>query len=466
MKNKLSFFGKNFTKMVGKIGRKFSKALSTKSKIAVSESAQKKNFPKKKILMFGWELPPFNSGGLGVACFEMAKSISSKNTDVTFVLPKKQKYNHQFMKVTFPDDDVAEKRARDEIAQNNIEVKEIDTPITPYLTEKEYEELVRLGKISQKTGKYSNYSQDLVGEVMRYGEEAGSIARRENFDIIHVHDWLSYPAGIKAKKVSKKPLVAHVHALEYDRCHEAGVNRRIVEIEKAGLEAADKVITVSKLTKERVMKYYGISSEKIEVVHNGIALGESLSGQENLESLKKGGKKLVLFTGRITYQKGVDYLVTAAKKALQIDPKIVFMIVGSGDMLNQIIAQTASLGISDHFYFPGFLRGKELASVYAAADLYVMPSVSEPFGLVALEALAAKVPVILSKQSGAGEVLNHALKVDFWDTDELANKIASVLHYNSLRHSMIKNGFKEVEQCNWNVAADKCLQIYNSFASA
>ena len=464
---------KSLTNLTGRIGRDVKRpkkiAKETKRKEIRNEAAK----TQAKVLMFGWELPPFNSGGLGVACYELAQSLAAKNAAVTFVLPRQTNISVPFMKVTcaHPSNDKQDKKISAP-GDKNVKVRTISSPLSPYLNEKSY--LKKIDKdfefLYKHTpggdGMISVYGDDLMAEVMRYGEEAATIAEEEDFNVIHAHDWLSYPAGIKAKKVSGMPLIAHVHAIEYDRSHELGVNRQICAIEKAGLEAADKVIAVSDYTRHRINEFYGIPLHKIEVVHNGIKIEHKPAKKLSLKGIKSGGKKMVLFVGRITYQKGVDYFIEAAYKALQVNPKIIFMVVGSGDMMYQIIEQAAHFGISDKVYFPGFLRGQDLENVYQAADLYVMPSVSEPFGLVALEALSMNVPVIVSKQSGASEVIKHSLKVDFWDTDELANKMVAVINNPSLHKSLSQFGYQEALNCTWDAAAEKCVKIYNQLALA
>lgn len=469
---------KTLKNLTGQVGRKLEKR---PSKIDKAEQPKKlesqEGGSNAKVLMFGWELPPFNSGGLGVACYELAQSLTGKNTTVTFVLPRKVDVTVPFMRVSFAKDPSkrSSKSLNNKLFDRNSKMKlrAIDSALSPYLDEQSYQQ--KINKINQL--KHSKnclnlnqceqniYADDLMGEVERYGDAAEQIALEEDFTVIHAHDWLSYPAGIRAKEVSGKPLITHVHAIEYDRSHEGGVNQQICKIEKAGLEASDKIIAVSGYTKHRIHDFYGIPLDKIEVVHNGINSNQFKAAPNKLKTLKKSGNKMVLFVGRITYQKGVDYFVEAAYKALQINPKIIFMVAGSGDMMYQIINQAAYYGISDKVFFPGFIRGDELDNLYHSADVYVMPSVSEPFGLVALEALSKKVPVIVSKQSGASEVLKHALKVNFWDTDELANKIVAVINNPALRYSLSKNGYREVENFTWDSAADKCIKIYNQLAA-
>lgn len=398
---------------------------------------------KTRVLMFGWEFPPHNSGGLGTACFGLTKALAQTDTDIIFVLPKNIGATSDFMKVLFAE-------------TGGVRFESIQTILSPYITSNSYDEL-------RKNAPFF-VSSNLIGEVLRYAEKAREIAKREEFDVIHAHDWLSFAAGIEAKKMSGKPLIAHVHATEFDRTGGQGANEDVYKIERAGLEHADKVVAVSNFTKERIVEQYGIPREKIEVVHNGIEAGEwkETETYNTLSELKRRGKKIVLFVGRITVQKGPEYFIRAAKTVLEHAPNTLFVMSGSGDMQQQVMKEAAYLGIGDKMLFPGFLRDKELRMIYQLADLYVMPSVSEPFGITALESLASGVPAIISRQSGVSEVLNHALKVDFWDTDDLANKILGVISHNVLQETLRDNGKKEVAHVTWKNAAAKCVAIYES----
>ena len=395
-----------------------------------------------KVLMFGWEFPPYNSGGLGVACQGLARALAHENVELVFVLPKKIGVKDNSFRFRFAD-----------IA--NMSITEVDSLLVPYITSGKYQLLVN------GVAPGGNYGATLFEEVRRYAVMARTIARNENFDVIHAHDWLSFGAGIAAHEVSGKPFIAHVHATEVDRTA-GNVNRYIYEKEKEGVLVADRVITVSDFTRHVLVDNYGISPSKIEVVHNGIDTSNYLTDGEpsGILKLKKLGYKVVLFVGRITIMKGADYLIQAAKRVLDYDPKVIFVIVGSGDMEGQIMREAANLGISNKVLFPGFLRGKELSDAYRSADLFVMPSVAEPFGLTSLESLIHGTPVLISKQSGAAEVLKNVLKTDFWDVEDMADKILSVLHYKSLRAELAVNGAKDALSCSWDRAAQKCIQIY------
>ncbi len=399
-----------------------------------------------KVLMFGWEFPPHNSGGLGVACQGLSRALSETGVEVIFVLPKKVTTDESF-RFVFADNVF-------------ITVRTVDALLTPYVTSEQY------GSVVRQMGS-SIYGNNLFEEVMRYAMRAKDIALKEEFDVIHAHDWLSFPAGIEAKRVTGKPLVVHVHATEFDRGG-GGVNQDVYKVEKAGMEAADKVITVSDFTKNLVMEHYGIPAEKISVVHNGIESKDYPAKNEDdfgIEALKNAGYKIVLFVGRLTLQKGPDYFLYAAKRILEYNPKTMFVIAGSGDMEGKIMQMAAELNLSKNILFVGFLRGEALSRVYHSADVFVMPSVSEPFGITPLESLLHGTPVIMSKQSGASEVILHAMKMDFWDVDEMADKVLSVIEHPCLKQEMSKNGNKEVSSCSWDKAASKLHSVYKEVTS-
>lgn len=392
---------------------------------------------KIKVLMFGWEFPPFNSGGLGVACAGLTKALSSQGIKVIFVLPRKLDYQVSFCKMIFAD--------------SSLKLKKTNSFFSPYLTFPPQEKI-------QNSGKETPKSCDLFAEVFRYAREAEKIAKLENFDIIHAHDWLSFPAALRAKKISQKPLIVHIHATEFDRTGDQNPNPKIYEIEREGALKADLIIANSNFTKKKIVSHYGIGPEKIRVVYNAVERSTNLG--RNISSLKKGGAKIVLFVGRITIQKGPDYFIRAAKKVLEKNKNVFFVIAGSGDMEPQIIEEAARLKIADKVLFAGFLRGKDLTDAYQMADLFVLPSVSEPFGIAPLEALSNGTPVLISKQSGVSEILSHCLKVDFWNIDEMANKISAVLEYPELHHCLKENGTQELKKVSWQESARKCIGIY------
>lgn len=394
---------------------------------------------KLRVLMFGWEFPPHNSGGLGTACFGLTKAMSALPVEVIFVLPKRVAVNADFMKLLFAD-------------IQKFSFHQVETLVYPYITSEQYAEI--------RLGQPSIYGRNLIDEVRLYGERARMVVKNLKFEVIHAHDWLAYPAGMVAKAISGKPLVVHVHATEFDRTGGNGINSAVYEIEKAGMTAADRVIAISHWTKNLIMKHYGIPEAKIEVVHNGIDATEYCGKNIRLKELKQAGYKIVLFVGRLTLQKGPDYFIKVAKRVLEHQKKVYFIVAGSGDMERQTIDEAARLGISDRVIFCGFLRGQELNDLYASADLYVLPSISEPFGLTPLESLVNGTPVLVSKQSGVAEVLRHALKVDFWDIDDMTDKILGVINHPSLRTTLAANGEAEARRITWLEAAQKCLNVY------
>lgn len=389
--------------------------------------------------MFGWEWPPYNSGGLGIACYGLTKSLAKKGANITFALPKKIDVDDDFLRIIFGDTEVI-------YSENQLysAYSSINYPVS--------------GSNKLVPKKNPPISRNLLEEVSNYADFAQEIASFEDFDVIHVHDWLTAKAGIAAKRISGKPLIMHVHATEFDRTGGNNCNQIVYDIEKQGMQNADVVVAVSNFVKSNIVQNYGIPSEKVKVVHNGIDF-ENYE-LEKASELKKDNK-IVLFLGRLTLQKGPDYFIYAAKKVLEKMDNVIFLIAGSGDMERALIEKVAELGISDKVLFTGFLRGPDISRAYQTADVFVMPSVSEPFGLVPLECMNCKTPTIISKQSGVSEVLTHSLKVDFWDVNELANKIYSVLQYPELYQCLRENGFREVNKINWDKPAEKCINIYN-----
>lgn len=403
-----------------------------------------------KILMFGWELPPFNSGGLGVACLGLTKALSAMGANVTFVLPKKVPVDADHMDVVFANEDV--------------EITRREEVFSPYISEEEYKE--KYGKLGLRG---RGFQSSLFDEVEDFALRARDIARSSSFDVVHAHDWLTYGAGMAAQKVSTKPLVAHVHATEFDRTGGSSVNQLVYDVEHMGFHKADSIAAVSGFTKDTVVARYGVAPEKVHVVHNGVDQSMQVHPaiQERVSYFKNEGYKVVVFNGRLTIQKGPDYFLKAAKRVTDTcGKKIVFLFSGSGDMEKQLMKQAGDLGLSDKVFFLGFLRGEDLSALYTMADLFVMPSVSEPFGIVPLEALLHNTPVIISKQSGVSEVLSNALKVDFWDIEEMSNKIIGILEHGSLHSHLQQEGKKEVERVTWGKAAEKCMDIYTQLAGA
>jgi len=421
-----------------------------------------------RVFMLGWEFPPFISGGLGTACYGLTRAMDRLGMEVTFVLPKmvESKYATHVKLLTPGSQRSATSFRFGEM--KNVKFRTISSPLQPYSTPEAYqrriEETLRK-KHSLHGGTVSwaspfvvarDYSSDMYTEVHRYAALAMELAENEPFDIVHAHDWMTYPAGMAVAAVSGRPLVVHVHSTEFDRSGEH-VNQMIYDIERAGMERAARVIAVSHFTRNVVIGRYGISGDKVEVVYNGV---ERAGGWTSEDTSISKDEKIVLFLGRITMQKGPEYFLHAAKKVLEVMDNVKFVMAGSGDLMHRSIEMAAGLGIGHKVLFTGFLRGEDVQKIYQMADLYVMPSVSEPFGIAPLEALDNDVPVIISKQSGVSEVLMHALKVDFWDVNEMANKIVAVLKYPPLQMTLRSHGNFEVRRLRWKDTAAKCVKIY------
>ncbi len=411
-----------------------------------------------RVLMFGWEFPPKSTGGLGTACFGLTKGLVNAGIYVSFVLPSSDNFqSHVNVLAAFKNKEIL--------------FRTVKSNLTPYMTASEYSRSFM--KNINHPEFSSLYGSNLFEEVERYSEEATIIAidefQKNGFDIIHCHDWLTFQAGINTKKATGIPLIVHIHATEFDRTADHGVNQYVYEIEKQGMLYADKIIAVSNYTKLKIMRYYGISPEKICVIHNAVDSTESLGHSKENFPIKKH-EKIVLYLGRLTIQKGPDHFLNAAKKVLDYEnnkirrglqgDSIKFIIAGTGDMEHLMIEKAADLGISQNVLFAGHLSGSQVDRAYKMADLYVMPSVSEPFGITPLEAARNKTPVIISKQSGVSEVLKHCFKVDFWDIDEMANKIIALLKYKELHQEISDNSYNEVKKFSWNKTAEKCIKLY------
>ena len=462
--------------------------------------------------MFGWEFPPHISGGLGTACHGLTHALEAVGVRVLFTIPrlygdesadkiklvdastvpvKKQSRASAKKKPSTRREPVGATR-RDQIietATSNITYIDIPSALMPYqdpvkagirriqnnLTTWNYSFLTshmegnalvdqeRTGATIEKAIEDSDllaltgaYGPNLMGEVERYAEVAGVIAEKYSFDVIHAHDWMTFPAGIKAKRATGKPLVVHVHSTEFDRSGDH-INEAVYQIEKLGFQHADRIITVSNWTKEIVMTKYLVPEEKITVVHNGVAP----RNQPDPFPFPDIASHFVTFLGRVTHQKGPAFFVEAAQKVLQEFPDAHFIVAGAGDLLPQIIEMVARLNMSANFHFTGFLTGSQVDSVWSLTDVYVMPSVSEPFGIAPLEAIQSGVPVILSRQSGVSEVMPHAIKVDFWDTQSVAAAICSVLRYESLSNVLRQNSKKHIQSLTWQKAAREVKAVYH-----
>lgn len=422
-----------------------------------------------RVLMFGWEFPPHISGGLGTACYGLTSSLLKNDVDVLFVVPRlfggEDHQRFRFINATDIAVDLKSKFYAEQLKR--LTYLQVHSALVPYFSPQEFQHSKEHAEHSSHSWEESHYAhfdfsgyygKNLMQEVGQYALVASGIAKENWFDVIHAHDWLTYPAGIMAKQLSGKPLVVHVHATEFDRSGE-NINQAVYDIERKGMEEADAIVSVSGFTKQIIIDRYGIPADKITIVHNGVLANEP---RRKSKTPAKKKDKIVTFLGRVTFQKGPDYFVEAAAKVLNKYPDVRFVMAGSGDMLTRMIKRVAQLRIGSRFHFTGFLKGTEIDKMFGMSDVYVMPSVSEPFGISPLEAIRSGVPVIISKQSGVSEVLQSAVKIDFWDVDALSNAICSLLQYKTLSNHFTKEAGKELENITWDRAALKIKELYQS----
>lgn len=418
--------------------------------------------------MFGWEFPPHISGGLGTACYGLTKGLANLGVEVLFVMPSASGDEDQSAVSIINASDIVVTETVKNVNDflEKVQFLRIGSNLVPYLDPVQFANLVKEQKegqiedyklhFGQKYKFSGKYGANLMEEVARYAMVAGEIALKNDFDVIHAHDWLTYLAGVAAKKLTGKPLVVHIHATEFDRSGN-NINTEVYELEKLGMKEADMVIAVSNLTRNIVINKYGINPDKVVTVHNAI----NFQNFENMDVSRGVKEKIVTFLGRITFQKGPEYFIEAANKVLKKYSNVRFVMAGSGDLLNRSIRRVAKLGISTHFHFTGFLKGEDVQKMFAYSDVYVMPSVSEPFGISPLEAMMANVPTIISKQSGVAEVLDHAIKVDFWDIDAMSDAIYALLSYPALSQMAVRKGLDEVNALKWENAANQVKEIYS-----
>jgi glycosyltransferase involved in cell wall biosynthesis len=396
-----------------------------------------------KILMLGWELPPHNSGGLGIACFQLCKALSRQNIDIDFILPYKADHGIDFMDVTPAHPQGVAEIIRSGIAYDSYK----------YILEDGREEWLSI------------HEQQAL-----YEQAVGKLIEEKEFDIVHAHDWLTFRAALKVKELRNCPIILHVHSVESDRAGNGHGNPFVREIEAIGLHMADRIIAVSEHTKRAIMRDYGVPAGKIEVVHNSL----DIHGQEPLDPdnaykylslMKSLGYRVVVNVGRLTIQKGLPNLLRAAQIVVQKSPKTLFLIVGSGEQYRELLLLAAELGIGPNVLFTDFQRGKRWRDAFAIGDLFVMPSVSEPFGLTPLEAIGYGTPVMVSKQSGVSEVLGNCLKVDYWDINEMANQITAVMQNDALRDDLWQNAYREYGRLSWDDASRKIKDVYHKHLS-
>ncbi len=460
-----------------------------------------------RVLMLGWEFPPFITGGLGTACYGLTKALSRQGTEILFVLPKAvggelphdtpvrllsqqspsaasgdrapqavastydyrpqipQRDSRAFEHVTFK---AVPARFSNPYTAPGVEIQkhvtQTSADVGPDGSDRRpfnggNEPISVLGHSPAPVSMPGDYSGDLIAESRRYAALCVDLACGHQFDVIHAHDWLTFPAGMAVAAAHGKPLIVHVHSTEIDRCGDH-VHQAIYDVERRGMHAAMRVIAVSHLTKSIIVNRYGVDPDMVEVIYNGIDHDHAQVPGAPATITINPGDKVVLFLGRITMQKGPEFFIAAAKKVLQKMDNVKFIMAGSGDKVRDVIEMAAREGIGHKVTFTGFVRGDDLDKVFRMADVFVMPSVSEPFGLAALEAVSHDVPVIMSRTSGAAEVLHHTLKVDFWDVNEIANKIIAVLRHPSLGETLRHNAELELRNLTWDGAAEKCLDVY------
>ncbi|OGV48420.1 MAG: hypothetical protein A2017_10660 [Lentisphaerae bacterium GWF2_44_16] len=413
-----------------------------------------------KVFMLGWEFPPFISGGLGTACYGLTKAMSQAGTEIAFVLPTLTDGGSvDYMKILNADGISSSQKT----GFTNVRFITVTSPLKPYIFSQRRKFFAKNEKKCSKICSFDsnfskneqNYGENIYEQVNKYAEKVSHIADVESFDVVHSHDWMTFPAGVAAAQNSGKPLVVHVHSTEFDRSGE-NINQTIYDIERYGMYEAQKIVAVSNYTRNMIINRYGVAAEKITVVHNGIENDNHFVPEKAIEKRDK----IVLFLGRITFQKGPDYFIAAAKKVLEKISNVKFIMAGDGDMLHRMIEYAAELGIGHKVFFTKFLRGANVEKMYRMADLYVMPSVSEPFGIAPLEAVKNGVPALISKQSGISEILINALKVDFWDVNQMANKITAALKYPPMSQTLRENGRNEMKKFRWEDAAFKINEIY------
>ena len=412
-----------------------------------------------KALMFGWEFPPHILGGLGTASYGLTKGMwECGDMDITFVIPRPygDEERHFANIVGMSQVPIAWR----DVSRGYVEQR-IGNLMSPdlyfALRDHIYADFNYMNTNDRGCLEFSGrYPDNLIEEINNYSICAGVVGRTIECDVIHSHDWLTYPAGIHAKKVTGKPLVIHVHATDFDRSR-GNVNPTVFGIEKDGMDNADHIITVSDLTRETVITKYGINPAKVTTVHNAVTpLSEELLNVE----VTRPKEKVVTFLGRITMQKGPEYFVEAAAKVLKNNRNVRFVMAGSGDMMDKMITLAAERGIADRFHFPGFQKGKQVYEMLKASDVYVMPSVSEPFGISPLEAMQMGVPSIISKQSGCAEILTNVIKTDYWDIDAMADAINAIITYPALYNQLRRDGLDEVNRITWDKAGQKVIDIY------
>jgi glycosyltransferase involved in cell wall biosynthesis len=404
-----------------------------------------------RVLMLGWEFPPYFAGGVGTVCYELTRALAKKGIGVTYIMPHgPESVRSDYVKL------VVANRAMQRLGIRTLTIKSM---IAPYMSSQEYQWNLSHLSITQRDKQHRKlYGENLMEEIKRFAAAVTRLADEEEYDIIHAHDWTTFAAAIAVKRKSGKPFIAHVHITEFDKTGGEHADPEVYRMEYEGYHNADMIIAVSNMVKQRLITSYHVNPEKIRVVYNSVGDGPQLgTARERLGE----HERVVLFLGRVTLQKGPDYFLDAAAKVAPLLPNTKFIIAGTGDMLPRMIERAAELGLANKVIFPGFVTREEGDRLYRMADLFVMPSVSEPFGIVPLEAMRHGTPVIVSRQSGVSEILQHALKVDFWDTEDLASKIIAALTYDDLHSTLRHHGNIEISKFTWETPAEACIRIYH-----
>lgn len=414
-----------------------------------------------KALMFGWEFPPHILGGLGTASYGLTKGMAAQgDMDITFVIPKPSgEEDTSFLSIIGAGNTPVVYRDVDHDYLVKRLGQRMSTDTYYRLRNHIYADFSHRHTDDLGCIEFSGrYPDNLLEEIDNYSIVAGVIARSEYCDVIHSHDWLTYPAGIHAKQITGKPLVVHVHATDFDRSR-GNVNPSVFAIEMDGMNHADHIITVSELTRRTVIEKYHQDPAKVTTVHNAVTpLSPSILSLPKKASVTE---KVVTFLGRITMQKGCEYFVEAAARVLEHTSNVRFIMAGSGDMMDAMIRLVAKYNIADRFHFTGFMKGQQVYEVFKSSDVYVMPSVSEPFGISPLEAMQCGVPSIISYQSGCAEILNYAVKVDYWDVEAMADAIYALITYPEMHQFLKEEGLREVNSLTWEAAGQKVRDIYN-----
>ncbi len=395
--------------------------------------------------MLGWELPPHNSGGLGVACYHLSKALALQGTSIEFVVPYDAKHEAiDFMTIHSA------------------------TKLSPLhkFGMGAYDSSFLSSVIDRNNGGKPSTIREIQGKYVQFVEE---LVENNDYDAIHAHDWLTMEAGVRAKQLTKKPLIVHVHATEFDRAGGNPGNPIVHEIEYQGLLMADRILAVSEITKNIIVEKYGIPADKVEIAYNAIdpsSFDDTYEYDQRtyryLEGLKAEGYTVVSAVTRLTIQKGLGNLVRALAKAVEKYDRLVLLLAGDGEQRDELIRLAADLGVSDKVFFTGFVRGKQWRDAYSVSDIFVLSSISEPFGLTALEAAHHDNALIITKQSGVGEVLHSIFRYDFWDVDRLADQLVGIATSPALKESLRKNITREYARISWHDVAKLCMSVYTT----